>query len=344
MEIGNSITQVLPNLWAIEPDPDEYAEAYTRDFSSKLRQLLNGMPLVGAIPDLQQFIESVMTPKTIPLALKNSIFFQSILDADNFLAGVDSERVRVPSFDIIVADFPPTGNMIALFEIPQNHVQALLKYSLEVSATVATFVRKLRKVTKVFNPLTWGKQDDPQRKILAQDLVNSLYALEKRGKRIADLMRGIGSLRLVTIAEKASYEEIKRAQELSEEYIALDGVHINRLIPESAALGCDFCGKQRASQIKYTGLIESRFGSFPVWASHLLEEEPVGLEGMRRLADAVYGPEIDSQSILNPLNRELMMPAEENASVQKSRPAVSEDISEEQIEAYLKSYQGGDSD
>ena len=60
-----------------------------------------------------------------------------------------------------------------------------------------------------------------------------LHEMEARGQRISDLMKGIGSLRLVTIAEKPSFDEIQRAWELSKPYIQLDAVHINRLIPQN---------------------------------------------------------------------------------------------------------------
>ncbi|MHA1349262.1 MAG: ArsA-related P-loop ATPase [Promethearchaeota archaeon] len=35
-EIGNAITPIVNNLWAIEPDPNDYAERYTRDLVKKM--------------------------------------------------------------------------------------------------------------------------------------------------------------------------------------------------------------------------------------------------------------------------------------------------------------------
>ena len=40
------------------------------------------------------------------------MFFQKILDAEDITQEIQ--------FDIVIADFPPTGNMIALFEIPED--------------------------------------------------------------------------------------------------------------------------------------------------------------------------------------------------------------------------------
>ncbi len=51
------------------------------------------------------------------------MFFQKILDAED----IASQDIQ---YDIIIADFPPTANMITLFEIPEYQVKVVLKYSL----------------------------------------------------------------------------------------------------------------------------------------------------------------------------------------------------------------------
>ena len=55
------------------------------------------------------------------------MFFQKILDAEDTIYRKDAEEI---DFDILVADFPPTGNMIALFDVPEDTVKVVLKYSL----------------------------------------------------------------------------------------------------------------------------------------------------------------------------------------------------------------------
>jgi arsenite/tail-anchored protein-transporting ATPase len=348
MEIGNNITSITENLSAIEPDPDLYAEKYTQGFATKLRKLLKSTFIVGQIPELENFVNVTFQAKTIPLALKNSIFFQSLLDAENPIESLgetknnktDADKVdKVEEdeilesasteedpeekdnqnlnrknkkarqyFDIIIADFPPTGNMIALFEIPENHIQQLLKYSLEMVSTVQNFINKLKKVGKVMNPFSWFKKEKKsERRNQAQEILDSLHAAEQRGKRISQLMKGIGSLRLVTIPEKPSYEEIKRGRELTEPYISLDAVHINRLIPESLKGKTEFLDKLLVNQEKYTDLIDGSFSDFKIWKSHYLDEEPIGLDGLYTLAEEVY-KDTPVEEILNPLTRDLVNP------------------------------------
>ncbi|MFX1419729.1 MAG: ArsA-related P-loop ATPase, partial [Promethearchaeota archaeon] len=137
-----------------------------------------------------------------------------------------------------------------------------------------------------------------ERKELGKEIFNMIVELEKRGERISNLIHDIGSLRLVTIAEKPSFEEIKRARDLTRRYIKLEGVHINMIIPQPKK--CDFCEKIRSLQLDYTSEIEKEFKKLKIWQSEKLKEEPIGINGLRLLAREVYGENISADEILNP--------------------------------------------
>ena len=77
-EIGGKLTQLTSNLWGVEPDPDVYAEQYTKIFAKKMKELIKKMPIVGFIPQIKTFIDTTFTADSIPLALKNAMFFQKI--------------------------------------------------------------------------------------------------------------------------------------------------------------------------------------------------------------------------------------------------------------------------
>lgn len=292
--IGEKLTRINDNLWAIEPDPDEYAREYTAEFAVKMRDLAKKMPIVGALPQIKDFIDKTFTADSIPVALKNSMFFQKILDAeDSIYRDKTSDGIN---FDIIVADFPPTGNMIALFEIPEDSVKVLLKYSLNFYNSIRKAVKGVYKVAmKVMKP--FGNKED--RHELGEQILKMLNDLEERGERISELIHNVGSLRLVTIAEKPSFEEIKRARDMTQKYIKLDGVHINMLTPEKYTDNCEFCNKMYTHQQRYLSEIRKEFENLKVWESHKLEEEPIGIEGLRMLAKEVYG-EIGADAILYP--------------------------------------------
>lgn len=285
-EIGNKLTLITDNLWAIEPDPHKYAEKYTKNLILKMKALMREMPLVGLIPQIETFMDSTFTADSIPLALKNAMFFQEILDAEN---------QQSHQFDIIIADFPPTGNMVALFEIPEDQVKVVLKYSLNFYNSIKDAVRKF---SKVFRNIIKPFDDREKRRELGKEIFKMLVDLEERGERITELIHTLGSLRLVTIAEKPSFEEIKRARDLTEKYINLEGVHINLITPESQ--NCQFCNNIRSNQLTYVEQIRKEFNRLKIWESNRLEKEPFGLNGLKSLAYEVYGKSIKAEDILNP--------------------------------------------
>jgi len=290
-EIGNKMTQITKNLWAIEPDPDKYAESYTKNLIEKMKLLMKEMPLIGKLPQVETYIDETFTSDSIPLALKNAMFFQKILDAED----INNEEIQ---FDLIVADFPPTGNMVALFEIPEDQAKVMLKYSINfynsIKDAIKNFSKVLRQIIKPFD-------DYEKRRELGKEIVNMMIELEKRGERITDLIHNVGSLRLVTIAEKPSYEEIKRARILTQKYIQLEGIHINMLIPRKFTKKCDFCNEVSAIQQKYVSDIKNEFKSLKIWESNRLSEEPIGIEGLKKLAKEIY-KKSTANEILNPTN------------------------------------------
>ena len=287
-EIGNKITLLSENLWAIEPDPNINAKKYTNNLITKMKALMKEMPIVGLIPQLETFMDTTFTADSIPLALKNAMFFQEILDAEN------KQSIQ---FDIIIADFPPTGNMIALFEIPEDQVKVILKYSLNFYNSIKEAVREF---SKLFRKLIRPFDDYEKRKELGKEIFQMLEELERRGERITDLIHTIGSLRLVTIAEKPSFEEIKRARDLTKKYITLEGVHINMITPQSKK--CQFCTNTRSIQLNYIEEIRNEFSNLKIWESNRLENEPFGLEGLKTLAYEVYGESVKADDILNPMS------------------------------------------
>ncbi len=335
--IGSDVTQITKNLFAIEPDPDKYTKAYTGELTKKTQELIHSSKIIAMIPDLGSIISEAVEGDNIPLALKNSLFFQSIIDAENPLEQIGEKQMRykglsqtgeipyeerqvIPEFDIIVCDFPPTGNMIALFEIPTDATQQMMRLTLKMLSSIQSSFNKLKKLTKWVKPATWmankivgdDRSEDSQlnkdeQKNLAQEILDIVIDMEHRSKRISRLMKWLGSLRLVSIAEKPSYEESKRARDLSLPFVSVDAIHINRLIPESERGNSSYLDNILNNQVIYQKAIREDFQEQKVWESHLLDTPPIGLEGLLKLADEIYG-DTPVWDILNPLHRILKNP------------------------------------
>ncbi len=336
-KIGNDVTQITDNLFAIEPDPDKYAERYTGELAKKARILIKSSKVISMIPDLEVIITDSLQSKNIPLAMKNSLFFQSIIDAENPMADIGEKEMRykginqddstpiedrkkIPAFDILVCDFPPTGNMIALFEVPQDNAQRSMKFSLRVMSSVQNSFNSIKKLTKWAKPAAWMakgiikdernddyKLDKEEKKNLAQDILDILHDMEQRSSRISSIIKGVGSLRLVSIAEKPSFEEVKRAKKMSEPYISIDSLHINRLIPEDERGRSKYLDNLYGYQEKYQKLIHNEFSDLKIWESQLLDHPPIGYNGLMELAKNIYN-DTPIADILNPLHRFLINP------------------------------------
>ncbi|MHA1720446.1 MAG: ArsA family ATPase [Promethearchaeota archaeon] len=340
--IGNDVTQITHNLFAIEPDPDKYAERYIGELTKKARILIKSSKLISMIPDLEAIITDSLKSKNIPLAMKNSLFFQSIIDAENPMADIGEKQMRykgidqddstplemreiIPAFDILICDFPPTGNMIALFEVPQDNAQRSMKLTLRIMSAVQNSFNKIKKLAKLAKPAIWMAKslisdernddyrlDKEEQKNLAQDILDILHDMELRSSRISSIIRGIGSLRLVSIAEKPSFEEVKRARTMSEPYISVDGLHINRLIPEDERGYSKYLDNIYLNQEKYQNLIKKEFSDLKIWESRLLDHPPIGIDGLMELGKDVY-ESTSIEDILNPLHRTLNNPEEKSS-------------------------------
>jgi anion-transporting ArsA/GET3 family ATPase len=184
--------------------------------------------------------------------------------------------------------------MVALFEIPEDQVKVVLKYSLNFYNSVKGTIRNF---SKMFSQILKPFESPEKRMKLSEDVFNMIVDLEKRGERITELIHSVGSLRLVSIAEKPSFEEVKRARDLTKKYINLDAVHINMLTPNTKH--CNFCKQMRQIQLKFSAEIKKEFKDLKIWESNKLFEEPLGIDGLRKLANEIYG-DITADEILNP--------------------------------------------
>ncbi|MGQ9681415.1 MAG: TRC40/GET3/ArsA family transport-energizing ATPase [Anaerolineae bacterium] len=103
--IGHQITPIagVPNLWAMEIDPDRAAEEYKDRALAPIR--------VAFPPEMVRVIEEQMSgPCTTEVAA-----FDRFTD---FLALPDNPADANPQFDIVIFDTAPTGHTLRLLELP----------------------------------------------------------------------------------------------------------------------------------------------------------------------------------------------------------------------------------
>jgi len=62
---------------------------------------------------------------------------------------------------------------------------------------------------------------------------------------------------------------------------------------------CEYCRKLRDIQLKYIHQIKAEFKNTVIWESNKLQDEPVGIEGLRNFAKEVY-KDLGVEQILKP--------------------------------------------
>ncbi|HMB65246.1 MAG TPA: ArsA-related P-loop ATPase [Patescibacteria group bacterium] len=283
MEIGSRLTNVTENLTAIEPDPDRFARKYARELQDKMTQFVKNSIFIQKLDGLKQFFLKMFDPQNLPLGQKNALFFNQLLEGE-------IEGRPETGFDYIVADFPPTANMIALFEAPMEQDHQFVRFALDAFRAIHEKFVKVESIYRILHPIS-SRRVEKNNDDLTQEVFDCMNRLDEKTARTARVLKALGSIRLVSIAEKASVEEAKRAYDLANSYVPVDGLHVNRMIPGKLEGSMDFLDAMITMQRKYLSQARDFCQSKGIgtFSSHLLDGEPIGMDGIRRLGEEIYG-------------------------------------------------------
>ncbi|MFQ5400291.1 MAG: ArsA family ATPase [Anaerolineae bacterium] len=185
-----------------------------------------------------------------------------------------NKQAKERHFERVIIDAAPTGETIRLLTMPDT----FRWYAGHIS-------RFEGGVAKLLRPFA-GR--------LLQGPTEVLEALNKLDRATAELRQtlsnpDISSYRVVLQPEKMVIREAERAIS----YLGLfnypvDGVIINRVLPESVATG-EFYEKRRELQQRYLQMIENNFKPLPLWRVPYYADEVVGLSALSRLAEDCFG-------------------------------------------------------
>jgi arsenite/tail-anchored protein-transporting ATPase len=181
-------------------------------------------------------------------------------------------------WDVVVVDCAPTAETIRLLSLPD----VLGRYMERVFPVG-------RRVTKMVSPLLARVSTVP---VAGDDVFAATQRLYDRLDGVRDLLTDgrRTSVRLVVNPERVVVAEARRTYT----YLSLFGYHVdavvaNRLLPVDV---CDpWFADWKAAQADQLAEIERSFAPAPVLRVPLQPVEPVGLEALRRLAEALYDDE-----------------------------------------------------
>ncbi len=211
------------------------------------------------------------------------------------------DQVRSGRFDLVVVDCAPTAETLRLLALPE-----VLAWHLErLAPTGRTLWRGLR-------PAAAAAAGVP---LPDADLVDQLRAWQGRLREVHELLTAPGSsVRLVLTPERVVLAEARRMlTSLRLHGLTVDQVVVNRVFPEPRHSGRSgrpdpwIAGWHRQQQ-ECLAEVRQSFDPIPVVTSPYLEQEPIGVDALARLADRHEG-EVDP----------LAVPEQEGMTVRASR-------------------------
>lgn len=184
--------------------------------------------------------------------------------------------VRERTFDCIILDCAPTGESLRFISLP-----SILRWYME------KLYRLERGVAKVARPLLRHVTDIP---LPGDDYFDNLKELFEKIEGVDRLLTDpkVCSVRLVTNPEKMVLKETQRAYVYFCLYgLLVDAIVINRILPEE--LKEKFFDGWKRTQRRSIREIRDHFAPIPIFPLSLFDDEVVGMDGLLRLAQALYG-------------------------------------------------------
>jgi arsenite-transporting ATPase len=253
--IGNEPIEIAPRLKGQEIDVLHQMEKYWGTVQEWMATVLSWRGLDELIAD-----EASVLPGMDELASLLQIIF--LYDSNEY--------------DVIIIDCAPTGETLRLLSLP------------EVAEWYLSHIFPIqRQFAKIAGPLLKSITDIP---IPDDRVFESIQDLIRQFKRVHELLtdQKQSSVRLVLNPEKMVIKEAQRTYTYLNLYgYSTDLVISNRIIP--ATVGDQYFNAWKGSQARYGQLVEEAFAPLPIFKVPLMDQEVVGAEMLRKMANAIYG-------------------------------------------------------
>jgi arsenite-transporting ATPase len=255
MNIGPDPTELAPNLWGQEIDVLYQMDKYWGNVQRYLATVFEWRGLDEIVAE-----ELTVFPGMEELA--------SLLQIVHLHDDCD--------YDVAIVDCAPTGATLQLLSFPE-----VARWYLDKVFPIE------RKAVQLTRPLLRAMIDIP---IPDDELFDTIAELIMSLDRMRDLMIDPrkSSVRLVLNPEKMVIKEAQRAFTYLNLYgYATDLVVSNRIIPGAVQDG--YFREWKEIQKKYGQMIEEAFAPLPILTVPLFDQEVVGLDMLRRMAESIYG-------------------------------------------------------
>jgi len=260
VEIGNKITKIKDNLWAIEFDAKELLEEFRKKNLEVIKTLVERGTYLSQ-EDIEVF-ENLAIP-----------------GMDEMIAIIKiADLLNTKAYDLIILDTAPTGHTKVLLSLPQ---------AMENWLAVMNLMQEKHRFLKKH----W------KGKYVKDEADKFLEETEADVTEVKDLLKNpeLTEFIPVTIPEPMSILEtedlIKYLNDLD---IKVENVIANRILFPGE---CEFCKKRAEIQEKHTKLIDEKFERFQVLKIPLFPKEIRGEKDLLEYAEILFGKK-EYQSIL----------------------------------------------
>ena len=272
VDIGTEPTPVqgVEGLYGLEMDP----ESKLSNLLPKLGNMVDGMNSGGGLgglgglgmmldpsakQELDEIKSDVKTSDMILPGLDEALAFDELL-----------KHVEDPNWDVIVFDTAPTGHTLRFLSLP------------EIIESWSGRLIRLMRVSGGIRSMLFGRKESEEMK----------QELERFRNRVLHVRRVLSdsqltSFTLVTIPEKMGVNETVRAYNSLIDYqLPVSACIVNRVTPK---FDHPFLQNRREAEQNRITELKDRLTSVEVSSMELLDEEVVGVDSLRLVAEKLYG-------------------------------------------------------
>lgn len=245
IKINDSITNILPNLDAIEINGEKESKKYMDSVRGSLKQIVS--PII--VKEINKQIDAAsISPGTEEAALFDKMIEIIIEKADEY--------------DKIVFDTAPTGHTVRLLSLPEL-----------LGAWLDTLIQKRSKSVNLMSMALKGQK--ASNKELENDEV--IKVLKRRYDKVLQakkIMIDNHQLSFIFVinAEKLPIDETVKAINILEKYnITVGGIIVNKLLPDN--MQDEFWISKKEQETKYINIIKETFKNKEIYTIPLLKDD-----------------------------------------------------------------------
>ncbi len=253
--IGDTPTEITPNLWAQQIDAQERLEQNWREIQDYMVQVMN-----WAGTETIQAEELTVIP-----------------GIDEIFALIDVKtHVESGRYDVVLVDCAPTAETLRLLSLPD-----IMNWYIERIFPVQ------RRVVKVVRPLVSRTTNLP---IAGDKVFEAIERLHRNLDAVRHILadEAMSSVRLVVNPEKMVIAEARRTYT----YLGLfgyrvDAIIVNRILPTDVT--DPYFGKWKDIQAEHLATVHESFEPVPILEARLFDREMVGVGLLQEMSDEIYG-------------------------------------------------------